>query len=561
MASTNEKKKRVAQQQLARKIFKVFTTVGFASVETKDIHFKLGGRDIEIDAAYLYENIVVLCEDTAGGDHDHILKKNEIAGKIASDVNSFLKWFRGLSPFVAAELSGFSNERIKIFFLYFSKHHQDWNEDDVRRYENLKLVPMHVLEYFNWITCCIKKSALYEVLHFLGLSKRDVGLRSEGFDSSVIDAPIISPAEFMGGDGRTRVVSFMFSPEKLLPMAYVMRKDGWEVSAEVYQRLIDKKKIKDIRKFLCDTHTTFYNNIIVSLPDGIRIIDKDGCSKKIFEVNEFTDGMKISIEREYNSIGIIDGQHRLYAYYVGGAHDDEIGELRKKLRLLVTGIIFPDDMALAERQKIQGKIFLDINENAKPVNASLMLHIKKMQEPFADTSIAQDVLEHMNQNGLFKGRFKTSALSMDGVPIASIVKYALKYLVGVSSASDRGSFLSYWSGNVDGLKEHTDEDAKNQYVEYCSMCLNKYFTGVSYAFKADWDWTGNRTLLPSVVTVNGFLIVLGELLKKEPPQEVEHYKDLFQKMKLDFRKEGFGYRSSQYRKLADCILRTISPVK
>lgn len=70
-----------------------------------------------------------------------------------------------------------------------------------------------------------------------------------------------------------------------------------------------------------------------------------------------------------NSICVIDGQHRIFAHYESGIDSKQeriIAELRKRLHLLVTGLIFPPEMSAEERVRIQSEIFVDINSNAKP---------------------------------------------------------------------------------------------------------------------------------------------------------------------------------------------------
>ena len=79
---------------------------------------------------------------------------------------------------------------------------------------------------------------------------------------------------------------------------------------------------------------------------------------------------KMIIPDEMNSICVIDGQHRIFAHYEAPAnekYEKDIAKLRKRLHLLVTGLVFPADMPNAERKRIQSEIFLDINDNTKKV--------------------------------------------------------------------------------------------------------------------------------------------------------------------------------------------------
>ena len=542
-----------------RKIRKVFCDMGFSHIATQGRVFQLGNRSIEIDAAYVKDNIILLCEDTIGKNTNansaHVLKKQEAAAKIKDDQRGFLAWFGAQFPLAAKQIEEFGVSRIKIFSLYFSKYHGNWTSEDEARFSCLRLVPLRVLEYFYWMVQCIKRSAIYELYRYLGLKMKDVGMVSNRSEDSVFDAPIVYPTQFIGGDERVRVVSFMISAEDLLKISYVMRRDCWENPDAVYQRLIEKNKIKKIREFLYTNQTTFYNNIIAVLPDSVKIDAPELGSQSIFSVTDETQKWtKLLLPRDFNTVGIIDGQHRVYAYHEGGRYEDKVSKLRSKLHLLVTGIVFPSTMSEQEKRKVQSKIFVDINGNAKPVDAGLLLHIGKMQVPLADTSIAQDVIDSLNRNGLFEDKFQESRLSSGKIRTASIVKFALRYLVALKPVEGKGSFIRYWQGDITALKNE-DMDAKKSYVAYCSKSLNDYFLSVKKIFDRDWKWEGGDTLLPSVVVINGFLLALSKVLLKEGPKTTEYYLERFKKLKVDFSKTKFKYRSSQYHKFAYQIVK------
>ena len=278
-------------------------------------------------------------------------------------------------------------------------------------------------------------------------------------------------------------------------------------------------------------------------------------SKSIFAVSDETrKWTQLSIPRDFNTIGIIDGQHRVYAYHEGGKLDGKASVLRKKLHLLVTGIVFPETMPEIEVRKIQSKIFVDINGNAKPVDAGLLLHIKKMQAPLADTSLAQDVIDSLNRSGLFEDKFQESKLYTGKIRSASIVKFALRYLVAIDPVEGKGSFIKYWGGDVTALRSE-NEDAMKSYIGFCAKSLDDYFLSVKQTFAADWNWEGGSTLLPSVVTINGFLLALSKVLLKEGPQTKAYYLEKFKNLKVDFSKKKFKYRSSQYHKFAHQIVK------
>lgn len=59
----------------------------------------------------------------------------------------------------------------------------------------------------------------------------------------------------------------------------------------------------------------------------------------------------------------------------------------------------------------------------------------------------------------------------------------------------------------------------------------------------------------SVIAINGFIIALNRQLAKNGIGNHDSYNRYFQKMSVDFSKEGFPYTSSQYRKFSSQILR------
>ena len=59
-----------------RKIRKVFCDMGFSYIATQGQEFQLGNRSMEIDAAYVKDNILLLCEDTVGKNSNVILSNS-----------------------------------------------------------------------------------------------------------------------------------------------------------------------------------------------------------------------------------------------------------------------------------------------------------------------------------------------------------------------------------------------------------------------------------------------------------------------------------------------------
>lgn len=555
---TPEQLEKRAKSAFKKKIVNTFQSSGFTYIPTNDNEMHIGFRTVEVDALFIYENIWLICEDTTTklkNIRDHIRTKNEAFGEIKRNMASFIDELERLFPDKETQLKKYDSQRIKAFGLYFTKEEIELSGDDHKLFPELIFVQPKTLNYFQWISQCIRHSARNEVFRFLGIKNTDIGPRSSTTNSAEIVAPIIYPKSFTGLKNNVRIVSFMMSAEDLLNTCYVMRKDNWADSIWLYQRLIDKAKIKGIRSFLETKGEAFYNNIIVGLPDSVRFRDEKGDYKTIDQIGDLEGDCRLVFPKEMNSICVIDGQHRIFAHYESGIDSQQertISALRKELHLLVTGLVFPKEMSEEERVRIQSEIFVDINSNAKLVPQNVLLQIKRIQNPIADESIAQFVIEKLNKQGVFQNLLQISTLDEGKIKTASIVRFALRYLVTVNPTEGKPSLYTYWTGNKDDLLAMKNS-AIEEYVKYCDQTLRNYFGAIKKNLGAQWDDPTSKLL--SVISINGFIIALTRQLSVNGVQNFDFYDSVFNGWNYDFSKEGFAYTSSQYRKFSTRILK------
>lgn len=563
----SKKRKPLTEEQLIkrnktafkRRIKNIFVGAGFSYIPTNDHEMNVGLRKVEVDSLYIYENIWLLCEDTikTANIRDHIRTKNEAFGEIKQNLPEFVENLCELFPEEQSILKKYEIGRVKVFGLYISRDDIPIADTDYKLFNNLTFVQPQTLSYFQWIVQAIKLSARNEIFRFLKLKSEEIGLITSSTDCTQITAPIIYPQEFTGLKNDVRVVSFMMSAEDMLNMCYVLRKDNWEESIWLYQRLIEKGKIKKIRDFLEKRGEAFYNNIIVALPDNIAFIDASRKYKTVNEIGNLEGNCKLILPKEINSICVIDGQHRIFAHYESGTEskqEQKISELRKQLHFLVTGLVFPPEMSDGERARIQSEIFLDINSNAKPVPPNVLLQIKRIRNPIADESIAQYVIEKLNSEGVFYKLLQVSSLDNAPIKTASIVRFALRYLVTVTPPDGKTSLFNYWSGDKESLLK-TKSVAIDEYAKFCANVLKCYFGAIKKNLISYWN--DNTSKILSVIAVNGFIIALTRQLIVNGVQDFEFYDLKFKDWKCDFSKEGFPYTSSQYRKFSSRILEEV----
>ena len=553
---TKEQLDRRRDAAFRRKIKTIFTSAGFTHLNTMNKHQKIGLRDIEVDAVFIYENVLLICEDTgsAAKDKDHIRKKDEAFGIIREHIGDFLKWLCDGFPEHRQALGRYEQERYQVFNLYISQNELNLTNDERALYSDIRFIEPQTLNYFHRITQCIKLSARYEIFRFLGLKKDDVGLVSSDSGLNTFKAPIICPKDYTGLKNGVRIVSFMMSAEKLLKTCYVMRKDNWEESIWLYQRLIDYKKINLIRKFLVDKGEAFFNNIIVALPDSVCFQAGGNHYASIDKVANF-ENCELVLPEEWNSVCVIDGQHRIFAHYEGPPSDKlekKVAGLRPQLHLLVTGLVFPPKMPPLERTQIQSEIFLDINWNAKSVPTEILQHIGMVKDPFSDTGLARRVIERLNREQVFLNKFELTSLGEPKIKVTSIVSYALRYLVTLKPTDGRTSLYAFWDGDKEAMS-NKDEAARDAYIDFCTAQLRTYFSAVKNRFSDAWHDPNSKIL--SVTSLNGFILAYLEQLEDNGVCNYEFYESRLKELEVDFSKEEFPYVSSQYKKFSMQILR------
>ena len=123
LTEAEKKAKKEAQakrrQELAfkKKIKSIFIDSGFIYIPTLNKHFKIGLRDVELDYVFIYENVILICEDTCGAkkDKDHIRRKSEAFKEIISDRSKFISWVKETCPEKANLFSKYNVDRYHIF--------------------------------------------------------------------------------------------------------------------------------------------------------------------------------------------------------------------------------------------------------------------------------------------------------------------------------------------------------------------------------------------------------------------------------------------------------------
>lgn len=409
-----------------------------------------------------------------------------------------------------------------------------------------------VVRYFKLLARTVKRSSRNEVLAFLGIEYGDFGNRAvmsnpparEPFPGSVLPE---AHSNFPKG---YKVVSFYIDPAALLSRAYVLRRDGWKERSGLYQRMIIRAKLESVRRHLVEHKRVFVNNIIVTLPDSTKVLDDKDDTISPATITK-TQAATISIPYDFNSVGLIDGQHRVFSYYEGGANESVIAPLRIQQNLLATGIIYPAGVSPEEKTRFEAALFLEINSNQANAKSELKQAINQIIRPFTVDSIAREVLDALNDGtGALADKFARHYFETQAIKTTSVVSYGLRPLV---RPAPPGPIFGRW---VDEAKDTfiaaEDDAARKRYVGHCASQIGIFFSAAKSQVPAE-RWTidrkvPNRLLTPTFI--NGLVGAMRQAVEANVAIEFDSLRNAFDGLD-EFPFEN--YKSSRYTVMSSDI--------
>lgn len=553
--SADEKQKNKLKADHRSAVRSIFRKAGFHRVAgVSDREFTFKGQATDLDDVFVCENVIVLAEYTCTSDvGTHLKTKKIVYDKILDNPVEFLEFFSEKFPDSADQLARDYHVTQKIIkIIYCSRF--DFDHGHKSNVPGPVYMDYPAVRYFAAVTDAVRKSARFELLNFLDIEDDHLGVNGKvevGTNSKKYPGTLLPEAHSRFSNG-FKIVTFYADPEALLRTAYVLRKDGWRDSVNLYQRMISKSKVEAIRAYLKNQKRVFINNIIVTLPPEVKPLNSTGETVNPALLTK-TEPVTIELPYKPNSIGIIDGQHRVFAYHEAVNDDPDIAVLRAQQNLLVTGIIYPSKLTDAEREKFEARLFLEINSTQTNAKSQLKQAIGLVLEPFASESIAARVLSQMARKGPLQGIVEQYFFDTDKLKTSSIVKFGLKPLVKTSGTD---SLFSIWSHAArDDVAQGRNDEALTEYVSFCAETINKVLIAIKKNMSSN-RWTANKKISNRVLSttyVNSFLIVIRLLIQKKKSLSVAKLEAAFSGLD-DF--DFSAYHSSQYNRMAEKIVET-----
>lgn len=551
---TPEQLQKQEQRKLSKRILTTFTGAGFISIKTKDVELEFNGGRTEIDQMFLCEGCIVLIEETITKKnrdiHDHLRKKVLFHQKARADEKGFIAYLRTTFPDLHSFLGESDGSGVKINFIY--AHRYPFDSEGRPEYSHVRFLKNEYLKHFAHLVRTISKSARFEIYKFLELNLQDVYPDSHSTEAK-FDGFIL-PAARSGFGNDLKVVTFHMDPASLTELAYSLRRDSWIDAEGLYQRMLDASKIKKMRRYLKNERHVYLNNIIVGLPRGVSVTTSDGKDALQENTNKVL-AVTIHLPREFNSVGIIDGQHRVYSYHEGtDEYDPEIRKKRTKQQLLVTGIIFPGSLSASDRLVREAKIFLEINAEQTSAKSELKHAIATIVNPLSDVALAKSVVSMLARKGPLQGLLHDHYYDEGFIKTSSIISYGLKYLVSINDPADSNTFYNRWT-EASKANICSNVELRDRYVTYCASFLERVFSGFYANVAVDLkDHANKESRAYSVTMINGILYCVRRLLQENiAKSDVHYYKLAFAKHGLDIRKGKFRWKSSQWKSLGDVL--------
>ncbi len=568
---TEQEKEQRFQQREIRNLLKNIGFNRIPRIDGKEFEYK--GRTSEMDDIFCFENVLLITEYTIGTPGVHLLKKNYFYSKIYENRTDFIKFllenekFKSFQDYYKDNINDkYTKNQLQIRILYCSK--QTISKEHKDQAKEITFFDYHIVKYFESLAKVIKKSSKFEFFDFLQVpfDKVSENVFSTANDSQQTYSGHILPEENSSFAEGYKIVSFYIDANSLLKRAFVLRQNGWRDKDNIghYQRMFIQSKIRSMRKYLHEKERVFINNIITSLSiDKIKLFDS---SNNLIEIDDEgniknSESYKVTpasieIVDETNIIGLIDGQHRTYAYHEGDdIYEKTISKYRKIQNLLVTGILFPKSESPEKRMKFEANLFTEINANQAKAGSQLLQEIELMINPFSTISISKKVLNKLNQSGPLSNRIEEYWYEKGKLKTVSIVSYGLKPLLKLDDIKSMDSLYSIWANpEKDKLKGKVKDEFKllNEYIDFSAEKIRDLLIAFKFQLGKD-KWLidrNNKDAVLNVTTINGILNTLRLIVMNGKINDIESYKlSLTDIDKFDFK----SYKSSQYRKMGQEI--------
>lgn len=345
VAKRNKKTLRVRKpkpidRQLEDDVWALFALMGFDDM-SQGYDFKVPISDSRAGVPPKQIDVMAVDEETA------VVVECKASETMRSrSLQKDLNETRGLQDAIRTAIHNHYEDRRRVCFLYVTRNIR-WSRQDRERAKanQIAVIRDRQVDYYRRLVDIIGPAARHQLQADLLQGSPVPGLRTA------------VPA-LRGTFGNKPFYQFAIEPARLLKLAYVSHRTKIDAEAiGTYQRLLRKKRLKDIASHIDETGGIFPTNIVVNFRHsrGLRF-DPAGPS-----TDDPTVLGTLHLPNTYKCAWIIDGQHRLYGF--------SLSEWTSKGRVPV--LAFEN---LKPEEEV--KMFVEINNKQVKVPRALLVELE-----------------------------------------------------------------------------------------------------------------------------------------------------------------------------------------
>ena len=280
-------------QQLEDDVWALLALAGFPEMSPgRNFTIPVSGDSAEVPPKQI--DVVAVDDDTA-----LVVECKASEGPRKRSLQKELNETRALQQPIREWINTQYDDRRRVCFIYVTRNIR-WSAPDRERAKNHQIAIFHdpQIKYYR------------KLVEIIGPATRHQ-LQADLFEGSPIEGLRATVPALRGTFGRKRFYQFVIEPERLLKLAYVSHRAKIDAEAVgTYQRLLKKKRLKDIAQHIDETGGVFPTNVVVNFRQarGLRF-DQSGPLG-----DDPTVLGTLHLPNTYKCAWVIDGQHRLYGF-------------------------------------------------------------------------------------------------------------------------------------------------------------------------------------------------------------------------------------------------------
>ena len=253
---------------------------------------------------------------------------------------------RGLQEAIRSWIHSTFEGRPRVCFVYATRNIR-WSAPDRERAKDshISILRDRQIDYYRRLIDVIGPAARHQ-------------LQADLLEGSPVQGLRATVPALRGTFGDKKFYQFAIEPDRLLKLAYVSHRAKIDAEAVgTYQRLLKKKRLKDISGHINETGGVFPTNVVINFRQsrGLRF-DAAGPS-----TDEPTVLGTLHLPNTYKCAWVIDGQHRLYGFSLSEWAD------RGRIPVLAFENLSPTE---------EVRMFVEINSKQVKVPRSLLVELE-----------------------------------------------------------------------------------------------------------------------------------------------------------------------------------------